>query len=148
MTLNEKIISDLTDAMRAKDADKLSVLRMVKSTLMNKKIEKGGDLTDEEVLKTLQSLVKQRRDSIEQYTNAGRDDLAAKEQSEIQYIDVYLPQSATTEEIEKAVTEAIAEVGATSMKEMGLVMKATTAKLAGKTVDGKLVSETVKAALN
>jgi uncharacterized protein len=148
MTLNEKIISDLTDAMRAKDADKLSVLRMVKSTLMNKKIEKGGDLTDEEVLKTLQSLVKQRRDSIEQYTNAGRDDLAAKEQSEIQYIDVYLPQSATAEEIEKAVTEAIAEVGATSMKEMGLVMKATTAKLAGKTVDGKLVSEMVKAALN
>jgi uncharacterized protein len=148
MTLNEKIISDLTDAMRAKDADKLSVLRMVKSTLMNKKIDKGDDLTDDEVLKTLQSLVKQRRDSIEQYTNAGRDDLAAKEQSEIQYIDVYLPQSATVEEIVKAVTEAIAEVGATSMKEMGLVMKAATAKLAGKTVDGKLVSETVKTALN
>ncbi len=148
MSLNEKIISDLTDAMRAKDADKLSTLRMVKSTLMNKKIDKGSDLTDEEVLKTLQSLVKQRRDSIEQYTNAGRDDLAAKEQSEIKYIDVYLPQSATAEEIEAAVTEAIAEVGATSMKEMGLVMKATTAKLAGKTVDGKLVSETVKAKLS
>jgi uncharacterized protein len=148
MSLNEKIISDLTDAMRAKDADKLSTLRMVKSTLMNKKIDKGSDLTDDEVLKTLQSLVKQRRDSIEQYTNAGRDDLAAKEQSEIKYIDVYLPQSATAEEIEAAVTEAIAEVGATSMKEMGLVMKATTAKLAGKTVDGKLVSETVKAKLS
>jgi uncharacterized protein len=148
MSLNEKIISDLTDAMRAKDADKLSVLRMVKSTLMNKKIDKGGELTDDEVLKTLQSLVKQRRDSIEQFTNAGRDDLAAKEQSEIQYIDIYLPQSATTEEIETAVKEAIAEVGATSMKEMGLVMKATTAKLAGKTVDGKLVSEMVKTALN
>jgi uncharacterized protein len=147
MSLNEKIISDLTDAMRAKDADKLSVLRMVKSTLMNKKIDKGGELTDDEVLKTLQSLVKQRRDSIEQFTNAGRVDLAAKEQSEIQYIDVYLPQSATVEEIVKAVTEAIAEIGATSMKEMGLVMKATTAKLAGKTVDGKLVSETVKAKL-
>ncbi len=147
MSLNEKIISDLTDAMRAKDADKLSVLRMVKSTLMNKKIDKGNDLTDDEVLKTLQSLVKQRRDSIEQYTNAGRPELAAKEQSEIQYIDVYLPQSATAEEIEAAVTAAIAEVGATSMKEMGLVMKATTAKLAGKTVDGKLVSETVKAKL-
>jgi uncharacterized protein len=148
MSLNEKIISDLTDAMRAKDADKLSTLRMVKSTLMNKKIDKGSDLTDDEVLKTLQSLVKQRRDSIEQYTNAGRDDLAAKEQSEIKYIDIYLPQSATAEEIEATVTEAIAEVGATSMKEMGLVMKATTAKLAGKTVDGKLVSETVKAKLS
>lgn len=148
MTLNEKIISDLTEAMRAKDADKLSTLRMVKSTLMNKKIDKGSDLTDDEVLKTLQTLVKQRRDSIEQYTNNGRPELAAKEQSEIQYINVYLPQSATIEEIETAVTEAIAETGATSMKEMGLVMKATTAKLAGKTVDGKLVSETVKAALN
>jgi uncharacterized protein len=148
MSLNEKIISDLTDTMRAKDADKLSTLRMVKSTLMNKKIDKGSDLTDDEVLKTLQSLVKQRRDSIEQYTNAGRDDLAAKEQSEIKYIDIYLPQSATAEEIEAAVTEAIAQVGATSMKEMGLVMKATTAKLAGKTVDGKLVSETVKAKLS
>ncbi len=148
MSLKDKIISDITDAMRAKDADRLSTLRMVKATLMNKKIDKGDELNDEEVLKVLQSLVKQRRDSIEQYTNAGRLELAAKEQTEIGFIDIYLPQSATFEEIEIAVTAAIAEVGATSMKEMGLVMKATTAKLSGKTVDGKIVSETVKAKLS
>jgi uncharacterized protein len=147
MSLKDKIISDITDAMRAKDADRLSTLRMVKATLMNKKIDKGDELTDDEVMKTLQSIVKQRRDSIDQYTNAGRMDLAAKEQAELGFVEIYLPQSASLEEIEKAVTEAIAEVGATSMKEMGLVMKATTAKLSGKTVDGKLVSETVKAKL-
>jgi uncharacterized protein len=147
MSLKDKIISDITDAMRAKDADRLSTLRMVKATLMNKKIDKGDELTDDEVMKILQSIVKQRRDSIEQYTNAGRMDLAAKEQSELRFVEIYLPQSASIEEIEKAVTEAIAEVGATSMKEMGLVMKATTARLSGKTVDGKLVSETVKAKL-
>jgi uncharacterized protein len=147
MSLKDKIISDITDAMRAKDADRLSTLRMVKATLMNKKIDKGDELTDDEVMKILQSIVKQRRDSIEQYTNAGRMDLAAKEQSELGFVEIYLPQSASIEEIEKAVTEAIAEVGATSMKEMGLVMKATTARLSGKTVDGKLVSETVKAKL-
>jgi uncharacterized protein len=148
MSLKDKIVSDITDAMRAKDADRLSTLRMVKATLMNKKIDKGDELTDEEVLRVLQSLVKQRRDSIEQYTNAGRHELAAKEQTEIAFIDIYLPQSATIEEIETAVTVAIAEVGATSMKEMGLVMKAATAKLSGKTVDGKIVSETVKAKLS
>jgi uncharacterized protein len=147
MSLKDKIISDITDAMRAKDADRLSTLRMVKATLMNKKIDKGDELTDDEVMKTLQSIVKQRRDSIDQYTNAGRMDLAAKEQAELGFVEIYLPQSASLEEIEKAVTEAMAEVGATSMKEMGLVMKATTAKLSGKTVDGKLVSETVKAKL-
>ncbi len=148
MSLKDKIISDITDAMRAKDANRLSTLRMVKATLMNKKIDKGDELTDDEVMKTLQSIVKQRRDSIEQYTNAGRMDLAEKEQSELAFIDIYLPQSATIDEIETAVTEAIAEVGATSMKEMGLVMKATTAKLSGKTVDGKIVSDTVKAKLS
>jgi uncharacterized protein len=147
MSLKDKIVGDITDAMRAKDADRLSTLRMVKATLMNKKIDKGEELNDEEVLKVLQSLVKQRRDSIEQYTAAGRTELAAKEQTEIGFIDIYLPQSATVEEIEVAVTEAIAEVGATSMKEMGLVMKATTTKLSGKTVDGKIVSEMVKAKL-
>ena len=147
MSLNEKIITDLTDAMRAKDAGRLSTLRMVKANLMNRKIEKGGELTDEEVGKALQSLVKQRRDSIEQYEKAGRADLAAKEALEITHIEAYLPQLATPEEIEQAVGEAIVETGAASMKEMGIVMKATQAKLAGKTVDGRLVSESVKAKL-
>ena len=147
MSLKDKIIGDLTAAMKAKDANRLSVLRMVKANLMNRQIEKGGALTDEEITKALQSLVKQRRDSIEQYTNAGRSELAEKEQTELVIIEEYLPQSATKEEIEQAVTEAIAETGASSIKEMGAVMKAAQVKLAGKSADGKLVSETVKAKL-
>jgi len=147
MSLNDKIIGDITAAMRAKDADRLSTLRMVKANLMNRKIEKGGELTDEEVSKALQSLVKQRRDSIEQYEKAGRTELAEKEAAEIGYIEIYLPQAATPEEIETAVTEAVAETGASSIKDMGQVMKAAQAKLAGKTVDGKLVSEAVRSKL-
>jgi uncharacterized protein YqeY len=148
MSLNAKIISDLTAAMKAKDADRLSTLRMVKANLMNRQIEKGGELTDEEVTKALQSLVKQRRDSIEQYEKAGRSELAQKEQAEIDVIEVYLPQSASADEIDAAVTAAVAETGANSMKDMGMVMKAAMAKLAGKSADGKTVSEAVKAKLS
>lgn len=147
MNLLEKIAADLTIAMKAKEADKVSALRMVKANLMNRQIEKGGELTDEEVQKALQSLVKQRRDSIEQYSNAGRDELAAKEAAEIAVIEVYLPQAASPNEIEDAVAEAVAETGATSMKEMGAVMKAAMAKLQGKSADGRAVSEAVKAKL-
>jgi uncharacterized protein len=147
MTLNEKIISDLTEAMKAKDAGRLSTLRMVKSNLMNRKIEKGGELTDEEVTKALQSLVKQRRDSIEQYEKAGRTELAEKEAAEISHIEAYLPQAATPDEINAAVDAVVAETGASSMKEMGTVMKAAMVKLAGKSADGKMVSEAVKARL-
>src|SRR5437588_91212 len=124
MSLLDTIISDMTTAMKAKDADKLSTLRMVKANLMNRKIEKGGELADDEILKALQSLVKQRRDSIEQYEKAGRSDLAAKEAAEIAVIEVYLPQGATAEEVAAAVTAAVAETGASSMKEMGTLMKA------------------------
>lgn len=148
MSLNEKIIADLTSAMRAKDTERLSTLRMVKANLMNRKIEKGEELTDDEVGKALQGLVKQRRDSIEQYEKAGRDDLAAKEALEITHIEAYLPQAATPEEIEQAVAEAVTETGASSMKEMGIVMKAAQAKLAGKTIDGRKVSESVKTKLS
>ncbi|MDM7922750.1 MAG: GatB/YqeY domain-containing protein [Pyrinomonadaceae bacterium] len=147
MSLKEQIVADITAAMKAKEADKLSTLRMVKANLMNRQIEKGSELTDEEVQKALQSLVKQRRDSVEQYEKAGRAELAAKEQAEIAVIEHYLPQAASPEEIEKAVADAVAETGASSMKEMGLVMKAALAKLEGKTADGKLVSEAVKAKL-
>lgn len=147
MSLREQIVSDLTAAMKAKDADRLGVLRMVKANLMNRQIDKGGDLTDDEVLKALQTLVKQRRDSIEQYENAGRSDLAAKEAAEIGFIEVYLPQAATAEEIAAAVEAAAAETGATSMKDMGTLMKAAMAHLAGKNADGKMVSEAVKAKL-
>lgn len=144
MSLKDRITSDLTAAMKAKDANRLSTLRMVKSNLMNRQIEKGGELTDEEITKALQSLVKQRKDSIEQYTSAGRTELAEKEQAEVAFIEEYLPQAASPEEIEQAVTEAIAETGASTMKEMGAVMKAALAKLQGKSADGKLVSEIVK----
>lgn len=147
MSLSETIIADLTAAMKAKDADRLSTLRMVKANLMNRKIDKGGDLTDDEVTKALQTLVKQRRDSIEQYEAAGRSELAAKEQSEIAVIEVYLPQAATIAEVNAAVEAAVAETGAASMKDMGNLMKATMAKLAGKSADGKMVSEAVKAKL-
>jgi uncharacterized protein YqeY len=148
MSLKDTIISDLTAAMKAQEAEKVSTLRMVKANLMNRQIEKGGELTDEEVQKALQSLVKQRRDSIEQYSKAGRDELAAKEAAEIAVIEAYLPQAASPEEIEQAVAEAVAESGATSMKEMGAVMKAAMAKLQGKSADGKMVSESVKAKLS
>ena len=147
MSLLDTIIADLTAAMKAKDADKLSTLRMVKANLMNRKIEKGGELTDDEAQKALQSLVKQRRDSVEQYEKAGRAELAAKEAAEIVVIEVYLPQSATAEEIEAAVAVAVAETGASSMKDMGMVMKAAMAHLAGKSADGRMVSDAVKARL-
>ncbi len=145
MNLKDKIINDLTAAMKAKDANRTSVLRMVKANLMNKQIEKGVDLTDEEIIKALQTLVKQRRDSIEQYEKAGRSELAEKEKAELIVIEDYLPQSASKEEIEKAVEEAVSETGASTIKEMGAVMKAAQAKLAGKSADGKILSEIVRA---
>ena len=148
MSLIDTIIADLTAAMKAKDANKLSTLRMVKANLMNRKIEKGSHLTDDEITKALQSLVKQRRDSIEQYEKGGRNDLASKEAAEIAHIEVYLPQSATAKEIETAVAAAVAETGASSMKDMGAVMKAAMAHLAGKSADGKMVSDAVKARLS
>ncbi len=147
MSLKDKIIGDLTTAMKAKDANRLSVLRMVKANIMNRQIEKGANLTDEEITKALQSLVKQRKDSIDQYEKAGRTELAEKEQTELVVLEEYLPQAASKEEIEQAVSEAISETGASSIKEMGAVMKAAQAKLAGKAADGRLVSETVKAKL-
>jgi uncharacterized protein YqeY len=147
MSLESKIIDDIKDAMKAKDAPRLSALRMVKANLMNRKIEKGSELTDEEIGKALQSLVKQRRDSIEQYEKAGRPELAAKEAEEIAVIEVYLPKAATPEEIAAAIDAAVAETGAASMKDMGTVMKAVMVKLSGKSADGRAVSEAVKAKL-
>lgn len=147
MSLKERIISDLTAAMKAKDAARLSALRMVKANVMNREIEKGGELTDEEMTKALQSLVKQRRDSIEQYEKAGRQELADKEQAEIDVIETYLPQAASREEVERAVSEAITETGASSMREMGAVMKAVQARLAGRSADNRMVSEIVKSKL-
>src|SRR5437868_445272 len=106
MSLNEQITGDLTDSMKARDAERTSTLRMVKAALKNREIEKGDELSDDEMTKLLQSLVKQRRDSIEQYEKGNRQDLADKERAEITVIESYLPQAATREEIEKAVGEA------------------------------------------
>lgn len=149
MSLKDKIISDLTTAMKAKDANRLSTLRMAKSAVMNEENKRGIGtvLTDEEVTKILQTLVKQRKDSIEQFTANGRTELAEKEKTELAVLEEYLPQAASKEEIEKAVAEAISETGASSLKEMGMVMKAAQAKLTGKSADGRLVSEAVKAKL-
>lgn len=147
MSLKERIISDMTAAMKAKDAARLSTLRMVKASVMNREIEKGSALTDEELTKAMQSLVKQRRDSIEQYEKAGRQELADKERAEIEVIESYLPQAATREEIEQAVVAAISETNATSMRDMGAVMKAVQASLAGRSADGRMISEIVKAKL-
>jgi uncharacterized protein YqeY len=147
MGLKERIVSDMTAAMKERDAARTSVLRMVKAFVMNREIEKGGALDEEEMTKTLQSLVKQRRDSIEQYEKAGRQDLADKERAEIEVIEAYLPRAASREEIEQSVATAIEETGATSMREMGQVMKAVQARLQGQSVDNRIVSEIVKAKL-
>src|SRR3954471_17099445 len=144
MTLKEQIVADMTAAMKAKDAARTSTLRMVKAAIMHREKEGGGELTDDDVMKLLRSQVKQRRDSVEQYQNAGRQDLADKETAEIAVIEAYLPRGASEAEIEQAVADAVTETGATSMKDMGAVMKAAMAKLAGKNADGKVVSETVK----
>jgi len=147
MSLKERIVKDMTAAMKSKAAARLSTLRMVKAAVQNREIEKGDELTDEELTRLLQSLVKQRRDSVEQYEKAGRAELAEKERAEIAVIEEYLPRAATREEIEQAVAEAIAETGATSMKEMGAVMKAAMSRLAGHNADGRVVNEAVRSKL-
>jgi uncharacterized protein YqeY len=147
MTLKQQIILDLTASMKARDAPRTSTLRMVKAAVMNREIEKLGELDEEEMMKLLRSLVKQRHDSVEQYEKGGREDLAGKEKAEIEIIETYLPQAASREEIEAAVSETIIETGASSMKEMGKVMKAAQTALTGKNADGRTLSEIVKAKL-
>jgi uncharacterized protein YqeY len=147
MTLTDQVSADITAAMKARDAGRLSALRMLKAAVMNKSVEKGRDLDDAEVLQVVSSLVKQRRDSIEQFSKAGRTDLVEKETGEIAVLQSYLPPAATPEEIDAAVAAAIAETGATSPKDMGKVMKAVMPKLAGKNADGKAVNEAVRRTL-
>jgi len=147
MPLNDQVSADIAAAMKARDASRLSALRMLKAAVMNKSVEKGRDLDDAEVLQVVASLVKQRRDSIEQFTSAGRTDLVEKETAELTVLQAYLPAAATPEEINAAVAEAIAETGASSPKDMGKVMKAVMPKLAGKNADGKAVNEAVRRTL-
>ena len=144
MSLTDTVSADITAAMKAKDAPRLSALRMLKAALMNKGVEKGRDLEDAEVLQVVASLVKQRRDSIEQFSKAGRTDLAEKESAEIAVLDQYLPPAATAGEIDAAVAAAITETGAASPKDIGKVMKAVMPKLAGKNADGRTINESVR----
>jgi uncharacterized protein YqeY len=144
MAFIERIQKDLTQAMKMKDELRLSVLRMVKTALKNKEIEKIRPLEDAEALQVLQTLVKQRRESVEQFTQGGRKDLADKETKEIAIIESYLPAAPSDAEISQAIEAAVAETGATSSKQMGAVIKAARARLEGKTVDGKALSDRVR----
>ena len=147
MRLTEKVNAEITAAMKSKDAARLSSLRMMKAAIMNKNVEKGRDLEDAEVQQVVSSLVKQRRDSIEQFSKAGRTDLVAKETAEVAVLEEYLPPAATLEEIDAAVAAAIADTGATSVKDIGKVMKAVMPRLAGKNADGRTVNESVRRTL-
>ena len=144
MTVQERIQSQMTDAMRSKDSLRLSVLRMMKSAIKNKEIEKMKQLDESEALAVLTTLVKQRKDSVDQFRKGGREELAQKEEAEIKIIEEYLPAAASEEDIRRAIEEAVQETGASSIKDMGKVMKAALARLAGKSADGSRVSQMVK----
>jgi uncharacterized protein len=147
MSLEQSLTADIVTAMKAKDVTRLTALRMLKTALTNKSIEKARALEAAEELQVVSMLVKQRRDSIEQFTAGGRKDLADKESAEIAVLEAYLPASASDDELAQAVTAAMAETGAAGPKDMGNVMKAAKAALAGKTVDGKKLNELVRARL-
>ena len=148
MPLVNDITAAIADAMRQHEPLRLSTLRMLKAALMNKEIERGHALDEAESLQVVNALVKQRRDSIDQFTKGGRQELADKESAEIAVLEAYLPAPADPAAVEAAVAGAIAETGATSPKDMGRVMKATMARLAGQTVDGKVISELVRKKLS
>jgi uncharacterized protein YqeY len=144
MKLIDRISQDMTEAMKARDQARLSPLRMAKAALMNAEVSKGRALEEAEMQQVLASLIKQRRDSIEQFTSGGRHDLVAKETAEIAVLERYAPPPATAAEIEQAVDAAITETGAASARDIGRVMKAVMSTLAGKSADGKVVNELVR----
>jgi uncharacterized protein YqeY len=148
MSIVDQITKDMTQAMKSREELKLSTLRMVKSALKNKEIEKRGPLDDKEALAVMSTMIKQRKDSIEQFTKGGRTELAEKEQAEIGIIESYMPKALGEEEIVAAVRATISEMGSPTMKDMGAVMKNTMAKFGGARVEGKVVSETVKRELS
>lgn len=148
MSLLEQVTRDMAQAMKAHDQVRLAALRMLKTALTNREVERGRALDATESMQVVQSLVKQRRDSIELFERGGREELAAKERAEIAVLEAYLPAAVPEEEIEQALREAIAETGAQSPKDMGKVMKALTTRFAGRAIDGKALSERVKRALS
>jgi len=148
VSLLDEVTTAIADAMRKKEAVRLGALRMLKAALTNREVERGRALDDSEAGQVVSSLVKQRKDSIEQFTKGGRQDLVDKEAAEIRVLESYLPPAADRADIDRAIAEAIAETGATSVKDMGRVMKAAMARLAGQSVDGKTVNELVKQKLS
>ncbi len=148
MSLLDRIQKDLVEAMKAKAELRLSAIRMIKTALLKYKADQMKDADEAAEIQIVTSLVKQRKDSIEQFRHAGREELAAKEEAEMAILESYLPAAASAEEIDAAIAGALAETGATSAKQMGLVMKAVQAKLAGKRIDGKALSDTVRARLS
>jgi uncharacterized protein YqeY len=147
MTIVQQIDHDLTEALKARQAERLGALRMVKTALKLRETEVPGSLGDEDAFRVLSTLIKQRRDAAEQFRAAGREDLARKEEREATVIQEYLPGAASPDDMGRAVEEAVAETGATSPRDMGAVMKAARARLGGKTVDGKALSDLVKSRL-
>lgn len=147
MSIVDQINRDITEAMKSKEAARLSALRMVKTALKLRETELPGAVDDQEAVRVLNTLLKQRRDSAEQYRRAAREDLAVKEENEARIIETYLPASASESDMRDAVEAAVKETGAASMKDMGAVMKAARSRLEGKTVDGKALSDIVKSAL-
>jgi uncharacterized protein YqeY len=144
MPLFDRITNDITAAMKARDQARLAPLRMAKAALMNREVEKGRPLEDAEAEQVLASLIKQRRDSIEQFTKGGRAELAAREAAEITTLEAYLPPPVDPAELEKIVDAAVAETGASGAKDVGKVMKAAMSRLSGTTVDGRAVNELVR----
>jgi uncharacterized protein YqeY len=144
MALSQDVNAAITVAMKARDQVRLDPLRMLKAALTNKQIEKGRDLDDAEALQVVASLVKQRRESIEQFSKGGRTDLVEKEAREIQILEAYLPPAMDAAELDAIVQAAIVETGSTSPKDIGRVMKSVMARLAGRGVDGKAVNELVR----
>ena len=147
MTIVQRIDKDLIEALKAREAERLGALRMAKTALKLRETEAPGSLGDEDALRVLNTLIKQRRDAAEQFRAAGREDLAQKEEREAKVIQGYLPDAASVDDMTRAVEEAVTETGATSPKDMGAVMKAARARLQGQTVDGKALSDLVKARL-
>lgn len=147
MTLLERLADDIKATMKAKDQLKLDVIRMAKAALMNKEIELKKPLEDQEGIRVLVGLVKQRKEAVDQYRQGGRHDLADKELREIAILETYLPKALSPDDLRQHVETAIAETGAKSLKDMGMVMKAVMARLASHTVDGKVVSDLVRAKL-
>jgi uncharacterized protein len=149
MTIAERVQKDMIEAMKAKDENRLGTIRLMKTAIKNKEIDKRAPLDDQEAIAVLSTMIKQRKESIEQFTKGGRPELAEKEAAEIKLIETYMPQAASAEDIAAAVKATIAEMGSPTMKDMGNVMKAVMAKFAanGTRVDGKQVNEAVRKAL-